>query len=87
MDRKQKFPLGITVKDKITGFSGIITGLARYITGCDQYLVQPEAKNGDYKEGRWFDEGRLVEVPEKSRITEDQVESVGDGACDPPPIK
>ena len=33
---------GETVTDKITGFNGIITGQAAYITGCNQYLVQPK---------------------------------------------
>ncbi len=29
----------VIVKDKITGFSGKVTGHADYITGCDQFLV------------------------------------------------
>lgn len=34
-----KFELGATLKDKITGFEGIATGVASYITGCDQYVI------------------------------------------------
>lgn len=52
----------IRVKDVITGFEGIITGHADYITGCDQFLVQPSAKDGEWKEARWFDEKRLEVV-------------------------
>ena len=73
-------------KDKITGFEGIITGVARYITGCDQYLVQPKAKGGDHKDALWFDEGRLT-VGEGRLIVEEDVESRGDGACGSAPVK
>jgi hypothetical protein len=51
--------LGVKAKDKITGHEGILTGRASYITGCDQYLVQPPAKDGEFKNGTWIDEGRL----------------------------
>ncbi len=46
-------------EDKITGLQGIITGHADYITGCDQYLLQPKVKDGEFKDARWIDEGRL----------------------------
>lgn len=38
--------LGKTLRDRITGFSGICTGHARYLTGCDQYLLNPKAQDG-----------------------------------------
>ena len=40
-----KTELGQKVKDSITGFAGIVTGRAEYITGCHQILVQPPVKN------------------------------------------
>jgi hypothetical protein len=52
----------LKVKDMITGFEGIVTGHADYVTGCDQYLVQPPVekdKPGGFIEPRWFDEKRL----------------------------
>jgi hypothetical protein len=58
----------LTVKDSFTGFIGIVTGHADYLTGCDQYLVQPPAKDGEWKEGRWFDEKRLVVVSEGEQL-------------------
>lgn len=59
----------IIVKDKITGFQGKVTGHADYITGCDQYLIQPDTKSGEWKEPRWFDENRLdVKSASKSLI-------------------
>jgi len=57
--------LGSKVKDKITGFEGLATGLCRYITGCTQVLVQPSVKpDGEFVDCRWMDEPRLeVIVP------------------------
>lgn len=72
------------VRDKITGFQGIVTGHADYITGCDQYLVQPASKDGEWKEGRWFDESRL-EIKSEARPV--LVDSNEDGADIPAPIK
>lgn len=52
--------LGKTAVDRITGFTGIIIGYAQYLTGCDQYAVQPESKNPAKKRtSHWFDAGRL----------------------------
>ena len=55
--------LGRKVKDKITGFSGIVTGLCQYISGCNQALVAPTVgKDGVAKDSSWFDEQRLEYV-------------------------
>jgi hypothetical protein len=56
--------LGKTVRDRITGFVGVVTGRCQYISGCDQALVQP-AVDADQKfvEARWFDVDRLVTDP------------------------
>ena len=78
--------LGSKVKDKITGFEGFATGKASYITGCDQYLVQPPTKDGDFKEGRWFDEGRL-EVIEDSAIKAETVKAEENGCDASAPVK
>ncbi len=52
--------MGAEVKDRITGFKGRVTGRSQYISGCNQYAVQPVTKqDGDFIEGRWFDEHRL----------------------------
>ncbi|RDJ05272.1 hypothetical protein [Rhizobium grahamii] len=55
--------LGAFASDRITTFSGVVTGRATYITGCDQYLISP--KSGD-KDPKWIDEQRLV-VDESDR--------------------
>lgn len=54
-----KFKFSVEVEEKITGFRGIITGAASYLTGCDQFLVQPPIKDGAWVNGQWFDDGRL----------------------------
>lgn len=57
--------LGATYKDKITGFFGVATGSVRYITGCDQVLISPRARNGIKPEAQWFDENRVAQVGKK----------------------
>ena len=52
--------LGKTLKDKLTGFSGVATGFCRYLTGCDQYNVTPKIDDdGKYPTSHWFDVVRL----------------------------
>lgn len=52
--------LGKSVRDKITGFEGIITSKHLYLTGCAQYGVQPPVdKENKIPEMRYFDEGRI----------------------------
>lgn len=71
---------GLMAKDKITGFSGILTASSSYITGCDQYFVQPKADGANFKEGRWFDEGR-IEIIDGENIDPNSVVS-DDNGCD-----
>lgn len=51
--------LGQKGRDKVTGFEGIITGRAQYLTGCDQYNLVPPVKDGKLEGAQWFDEGRI----------------------------
>lgn len=51
--------LGKEGKDKVTGFTGIITSRAQYLTGCDQYNLVPPVKDGKLEPAQWFDEGRI----------------------------
>lgn len=55
--------LGSKVKEKITGFTGIVTGYVQYLSGCNQALVIPKVReDGSYVDGQWFDEQRLERV-------------------------
>lgn len=52
--------LGQKARDKITGFEGIITGRAEYLTGCTQFALAPKAlADGSIRATEWFDEGRI----------------------------
>lgn len=76
-----KLELGVKAKDKITGFEGIVTGVASYLTGCNQWLLQPPAKDGAYVEGRWLDEGKIEAIGEGINAKEVKAEENG---CDAP---
>jgi len=59
-----KTVLGTTMRDTITGFTGVVTGRAEYISGCAQALLVPKAKDdGSLPESHWFDEQRLESLP------------------------
>lgn len=56
----QTIAFGTHVRDIITGQTGTVTGYTTYITGCDQYLIQPGAKpDGTPSESVWRDVARL----------------------------
>lgn len=43
---KTAIALGARARDKITGFEGIVTATASYLTGCDNVLLTPD-KTGE----------------------------------------
>lgn len=52
--------LGHKVKDKVTGFTGVVTTVSFDLYGCIQVVVVPAVKeDGSLGEGKWFDIGRL----------------------------
>lgn len=52
--------LGHRVKDKVTGFTGVVTSVGFDLYGCIQAVVTPAAdKAGKTQESLWFDVGRL----------------------------
>lgn len=66
--------LGLTYKDVISGFEGICTGKAQYLTGCDQSCLKPKKLNKDGvgpAEGEWFDDTQLVLVKARARLVLD----------------
>ena len=79
-----KFRNGDKVKEKITGFTGTITGTCYYLTGCNQYLVFPECVKPHKKPtGHWFDEERL-ELIEEAVVTQEEVTNGKDPGPDLP---
>ncbi len=69
--------LGKKAKDKITQFEGIITAKIIYVYGCNQYCIVPPVKDGEIKEGQWFDEGRIEITGPGIAAKEVQVEKPG----------
>jgi hypothetical protein len=63
----QKIELGDKVRDKVTGFEGIVTGRYSYLSGCDRFGVQGVAIKGEVKEAVSFDEVHL-EVIKKAVV-------------------
>lgn len=59
--------LGDKVREDITGFVGVVTGVVHYISGCDQALLQPPIKeDGSYQSAHWIDIDRLRLVEAKT---------------------
>ncbi|HDY66571.1 MAG TPA: hypothetical protein ENH85_02140 [Candidatus Scalindua sp.] len=62
-----KYSNGDKVIEKVTGFSGIITGAVCYMTGCNQYLITAKSKNEKEEATTlWYDEGRLDLIKEEA---------------------
>lgn len=79
MTREFKFSNGDTVREKITGFSGIITGIAFYLTGSDTYLITGQSSDGKEPIGLWYDEGR-IELISSGTVTVVDVEADDNGS-------
>jgi hypothetical protein len=78
--------IGWTIRDRITGFTGVCTGFCCYISGCAQLLVTPAIKEcGDWQEPRWFDEQRVVLVDGVDRMGLDNSATPGPDA--PAPVR
>lgn len=76
--------LGITARDKITGFQGVVVGFVQYISGCNQALLVPPAKkDGTLLDGQWFDVQRCERVG-KAAVKLDNGATPG---CDKPAPK
>ena len=60
MKFKCKFEMFDEVRDKHTGFQGVVMAISFYGYGCTQLLVQPPVKeDGEWKKSVWFDEPQL----------------------------
>lgn len=71
---EDKVGLGDAVVDDLTGFSGTVTGICFYITGCTQALVKPAVKDdGEMTDGAWIDTPRLS-ITKKGAFKLDPVE-------------
>lgn len=74
MKAKFTIKLGVQVKDKITGMTGIVVGRTQYLYGCNVYGVTPQVlENGKRLDTEWFDEGRLEVI--SSGVNKKEVQS------------
>ena len=64
-----KFKTGDEVKDRITGFSGVVMCRTQYLTGCNRYSVMSK-KLEDKRPAEWiaFDEDQLIETGKIKKI-------------------
>lgn len=61
--RDSEIKLGDEVKDKISGFQGIVTADALFVAGCRRIRVQSQKlHDGEPVKGHWFDEPNLQMV-------------------------
>ena len=77
-----RFEIGSKVKDKVSGIHGIITGRADYISGCNQYMVQPDCtkqqtKDNTKSDAMWFDELRLEQLDGKPLVIDTREQRTG----------
>jgi hypothetical protein len=61
-----KFELGDRVRDRVSGFKGIVTSRTEYLNGCQQYGIDPPADSvtGKMNEGYRID-GQQLELVDK----------------------
>lgn len=74
MAKNEKVELGDVVKDRVTGFKGVVVGITRWLYGCDRAIVQPEGIN---KEGKTY-ENQSFDAPQLEVVTKKKV-TAGDG--------
>lgn len=88
-----KYEMGLTARDVVTGYEGVITSRCDYITGCKQYVLNAKGLHeGKPISGQWFDEDRLevdhtIQPLRLGFEDKPQRRAVGGPQSDSPPIK
>jgi len=60
--------LGLKVKDKVTGYTGVVASIGFDLYGCVQAIVNPGMdKDGKLQDSQWFDVNRL-EIKDKTPV-------------------
>ncbi len=68
---KQVSKLGKEVKDRVSGFRGIVTSETNYLQGCTRMNVQPPVKkDGTLPDSKHFDEPDLIVIGSGVAIVE-----------------
>ena len=75
-----KFELGSEVKDKVTGFKGIIKGRSQYLSGCNTYGIQSQKlKENKPQDWIWIDEDYLTLIKNKKITLKDEKDFIQKG--------
>lgn len=69
-----KYDLGSRLRDRVTGLTGIASGMHLYLNGCIQYTIDPPVKDNTMPDSRYL-------------IDEAQLEFVDEGINDKPIVK
>lgn len=77
---------GDKVRDTVTGFEGIVTGVADYLTGCRQVLISAQSRDGKAGEAGWYDDDR-VEIMQAQHTTMGNRERNGGPQSNPAPTR
>ncbi len=85
MSEPHEVKLGMNVRDKITGLTGIATGRSEWLNGCDRISVQPPAKDDKIPDAFWIDEMNLEIVGTKHPHLKKQPVLTGGPQNDPKP--
>lgn len=58
---KKSINLGATVKDRLTGYKGVLVASSEYLDGTKSFGIQASVKaDGDLPSIQWFDRRRVV---------------------------
>ena len=73
-----EFQIGAKLRDKVTGFEGVVIGRAEHISGCDTYGIQCQTlKDSVPQDAKWFDEPRLELVDANVLIVDERFDRTG----------
>ncbi len=72
--------MGRQATDKISGFTGMVTAYAQYITGCNQVCIQAKTGKSSETKSHWFDEQRLTFSGKPLILENGQTPGFGDPA-------
>lgn len=76
--KKFKYELGEVLKDKITGYQGVVMVRSEYFTGCTTYgLCSQTLKEGIPMEWEWIDGTRLFRVDHVRELKQSTQENGG----------
>lgn len=79
--------LGHKVRDRVTGFEGIVTSVGFDLYGCVQMVVQPDLKDGKgtkLEDAHWFDEKRLEKLSSQPVMDQPRFVEIPGPAQKPP---